>query len=119
MKKYLFILAIIILSCNTKHGNSVDILTITKIEDGKNLINIRISKVKKMYDDLCDGTRNDQVKMKFARLQIELREINEIGSTFESLSYKDQQLLLSYTSDQIRKQPSLNILMNNATIECW
>jgi hypothetical protein len=63
--------------------------------------------------------RNDQAKMKFAELQIELRKINEIGYEFESLSCGEQLALLKYATEKIAKEPSLNTLMNNATVDCW
>ena len=75
--------------------------------------------MKSTYDGLCSGVRNDQVKMKFAELQIELRKINELGYEFELLSYDDQLALLKYANEQIEKEPSLNTLMNNSTVDCW
>lgn len=121
MKKNLIILFLtsLFLSCNTKSNNSLNISSITKINGGKNIIDSRINEVKKIYEGLCNGIRNDQMKMKFAELQVELRNINELGYEFELLSYDDQLALLKYANEQIEKEPSLNTLMNNSTVDCW
>lgn len=115
----LFIITSIILSCNTKSSNSLNVSSTAKVNEGKNIIDNRINEVKKIYEGLCNGVRNDQVKMKFAELQIQLRKINEMGYEFELLSYDDQLALLKYANEQIRKEPSLNKLMNNSTVDCW
>ena len=121
MKKNIILLILIslILSCNTKSNNTLNVSSTTKINESKNIIDSRISEVKKIYEGLCNGVKNDQVKMKFAGLQVELRKINELGYEFELLSYNDQLTLLKYANEQIEKEPSLNTLMNNATIDCW
>lgn len=119
MKKYLFSLFLIclLLSCNSR--NSKNISPTSTIKDGKNIIDSRIAEIKQIYNGLCNGVRNDQAKMKFAELQVELRNINELGYEFELLSYDDQLALLKYANEQIEKESSLNTLMNNATVECW
>ena len=115
----LLFLTSLFLSCNTKSSNSFNTSSISKLNDGKNIIDSRINDVKKVYKGLCSGVRNDQVKMKFAELQIELRKVNELGYEFELLSYDDQLALLKYANEEIKKQPSLNTLMNDATVNCW
>jgi hypothetical protein len=121
MKKIIILLfsTSLFLSCNTKSNNSLNVSSTTKINEGKNIIDSRINEVKKIYEGLCNGVRNDQVKMKFAELQVELRNINELGYEFELLSSDDQFALLKYANEQIEKEPSLNTLMNNATVDCW
>lgn len=121
MKKYILILFLtsLFLSCNTKSNNSINIPSVTNVNEGKTIIDNQINVIKQVYDGLCSGVRNDQIKMKFAQLQIELRKINELGYEFQSLSYEDQLALLKYANEQIKKQPSLNTLMNDATVDCW
>ena len=104
---------VLLISCNTKTEN------ITNIDEGKDLIDNRLNELKNKYEKLCSGVRNDQVKGKFALLQTELRSLNELGYKFEMLSYGDQLVLLKYANEQIVKNPSLNTLMNNATVDCW
>jgi len=121
MKKYLLSLFLICLffSCNSKSTNSINSSSASKLNEGKSIIDAKISETKQIFDGLCNGVRNDQAKMKFAELQIELRKINELGYEFELLSYDDQLALLKYANEQIKKEPSLNTLMNNATVDCW
>jgi len=118
MRKIIYIILLSFISCQS-FKNEKDLKTITKLFDGKSIIDIQIKDAKKTYEDLCNGVRNDQVKMEFAGLQIELRKINELGYEFESLSYDDQLALLKYANEQIEKEPSLSTLMNNATVDCW
>lgn len=118
MRKIIYIILLLFISCQS-FKKEKDLKTITKLIDGKSIIDIQIKDAKKTYEELCGGVRNDQVKMKFAELQIELRKINELGYEFEFLSYEDQLALLKYANEQIKKQPSLNTLMNDATVDCW
>lgn len=118
MRKLIYLILLSFFACQS-FKNEKDVKTITKLIDGKNIIDFQIQTVKSTYDGLCSGVRNDQVKMKFAELQIELRKINELGYEFELLSYDDQLALLKYANEQIEKEPSLNTLMNNSTVDCW
>ena len=117
MKNYYFLITLmflaLLISCNTKTEN------VTNIDEGKYLIEQRLNELKIKYENLCGGVRNDQVKGKFGMLQTELRSLNELGYKFEMLSYDDQLVLLKYANEQIAKNPSLNTLMNNATVDCW
>jgi hypothetical protein len=118
MRKIIYLILLSFFACQS-FKNENDLKTVTKLNDGKNIIDFQIQTVKASYDGLCSGIRNDNVKMEFAELQVELRKINELGYEFELLSYNDQLALLKYANEQIEKEQSLNTLMNNATVDCW
>lgn len=115
MKKIIYLILLSFFACQS-YKNEKDMKTVTKLIDGKNIIDFQIQTMKATYDGLCSGVRNDHVKMEFAELQVELRKINELGYEFELLSYKDQLALLKYATEQIEKEPSLNTLMNDAQL---
>lgn len=60
MRKLIYLILLSFFACQS-FKNEKDVKTITKLIDGKNIIDFQIQIVKATYDSLCSGVRNDQV----------------------------------------------------------
>lgn len=108
-----FFSIILLISCNTKIDN------ITNLDEGKSYVNSQIENYLNQYDNLCELKRNDQLKTKFSELHDNLLLLNQLGFQISNLSYLEQNKLVDYTTNEIKKHKQLEELAYSGNISCW
>ena len=87
--------------------------------DNRSIIDNKLLELNNEYNDLCSKPRNDKLKVKYQKLELEIIELENFLSSAANLSYEEQINLMKYFLIKLKSYKNLYDLVEKEKINCW
>lgn len=118
-KSIISILLLMIIATLLTTCESSTLRNAKNIEEAKEVVSNQLSYWNEVYQNLCNKSRNDNLKQEFHDLHDAISNISGCGEKCINLAIEEQLEVSDYAVKELSKLEHLKILYVSGKIECW